>query len=366
MSEKCVEVAVKISKEAYERLEKDGAINAVFRKKNGQLERYGKVLIDKGLKDKVKDLDKIQNSVKKLVNDNKKVLDTVLNVSKKTENALKSLSVDMKKLAKSVKTSNVLGYANLAVSVADLAVSIATYVMIKKELGEVKNQIKEFSNQVQNTKMNELSEAFENNILWYNTLMDSYNFDKDNIDLYETDKYIRRVKAFISNELVKNFNNLEQGNEEILEMIYSLLPAYTSLLIVFLREYYFQKGRLPSNYENYISLYEELTDKDFIMDVKDYLFLDARYNNSIVNNTVNGQIYVALKGLSDVQDEVSILEATQTKEEYDKLDQAIIESVKEDLYNATVAPSGGEAAMKPEQIAYIQDAINKAFEGELR
>lgn len=292
-------------------------------------------------------------------------MDTVLNISKKTEENLKTLNANIDKLNEKADVSAVLQYIDLAVGVADLAVSIATYVMIKKELGEVKNQIKEFSNQVQNTKMNELSESFENNILWYNTLMDSYNFDKDNIDLNETDKYIRKVKAFISNELVKNFNNLEQGNEAILEMIYSLLPAYTSLMVVFLREYYFQKGRLPSNYENYISLYEELTDKDFIMDVKDYLFLDAGYNNSIVNNTVNGQIYVALKGLSDVQDEVSILEATQTKEEYDKLNQAILESVKEDLYNATTAPSGGEAVMKPEQIAYIQNAINQAFEGEL-
>lgn len=62
--------------------------------------------------------------------------------------------------------------------------------------------------------------------------------------------------------------------ELVLKIIYTLMPAYTSLFNEYVRIYFFAKHTTPLNYKRFMDLYAELEIEGFRERLEHYFFLE--------------------------------------------------------------------------------------------
>ena len=266
--------------------------------------------------------EKLVSAAKNLSAQNSLGMDTVRNTLYSLEKGAGALTVATRNMAAQVDgiyqlTSSVMSisYLNTGLSLANTAVDVAGFAIVAEKLNVLNTEVQAVDKKISkiaNAQKNEKIMICQKLIMRSNAMTAKIK-DKEDVDLDNLQTLLIDLRAFIS-EMIMDLYDKALGENLVLSIIYTLMPTYTLLFNEFLRRYYFQKNTVPVNYEMFISLYEELENESFKERLQDYYFLEKKLHGADVLNVLNAQTLIGLNGITQIEDQLSILKALETKE----------------------------------------------------
>lgn len=321
-------------REAYELVEK-GFGEVVFRDGAKKFDRFIKcgVLesdgIDKGQKDEL--IKNLKNMIQNKDHDLKDVRKALQIADKKAALAdrnFKDMAANVDALADGIKNLDKMAALNIGLDLVNIAVDVAGFVIIANKINCLSSEINDISkkiDQVLTLQKTEKYESCQKLLMRFNSFTDSVKHD-DNVDMGVLENLIIDMRAFISG-MIMNLINGGLMMEDVLPMINLLLPAYTLLVCEHLDRYYFKNEDLPSNYEMFISLYDEMLTQQFIEKLEDYYMFNIRLNHLDMTDAVNTQILMFINEKTQIEDQLTILKELKTKEKVLNYRAAVEEAI---------------------------------------
>ena len=218
----------------------------------------------------------------------------------------------------SLNVVKTISYLNMGIGLVNLGTEIAGIIYIGKRLNDVQKSIGQLSTQIGQLKTmltNERISYFHRLCLRFGSISVRLR-DNDFVDRKEIEELLIDMRAFMS-EMIRNIYYDAIDAEIILEMIFTLLSAYVSLLNVFVRDYYFEKGRFQDNIETYSNqLFSELLDDKFIKIVGDYLVVKKGLQISEALSALQTQQLLVTNCMLQHQDNIDLIKLLGTKKDY--------------------------------------------------
>ena len=256
-------------------------------------------------------------------------------ISKKSKN----MSIQVNQIYNAVNSVQKLAYLNTGLSLVNIGVSVAGFAMISNKLNILGVEVQRLSqrlNQITVILKNNIISRFQTLIMLYNQTSSKLSKNEE-IDLDSLEKQIIDMRSFLS-EMVRDLNEQALQEEVLLEIIYTLVPAYTALLCEFVKLYYFEHSENTSNYTMFLTLYDELENSEFRKHLFDYYMLDKKLPNLDVVDILNAQSLLGINGRVQVEDELNLVRIFETEEKYNQFDKEI-----DDLIKAKVQVAAAES-----------------------
>ena len=247
----------------------------------------------------------------------------------------KNMSVQVDQIYKSVKSVQSLAYLNTGLGLANIAVNVAGFVMVSNKLNILSSEVQRMSsrlNQVVTLMKHEIIGKFQRLTMLYNQMAAKLD-SNEQIDLDELERLIIEMRSFLS-EMVLNLNEKALQEEVLLEIVYTLIPAYTSLLCEFVKSYYFMKQNNSPNYQMFLNLYNELEESHFRQCLFDYYMLNKKLNNIDVIDILNAQSLIGINGRVQVEDQLSLVQVLGTVNKLNEFECQVDAFVKEQVQQA--------------------------------
>lgn len=236
---------------------------------------------------------------------------------KSADTAHKEMLSKLDVIGASVSSVKKLTYLNSGIGLINLGVGVSGIVYIGKRLNDVQMKLDKISNQIGQIRSILTSEKisdYHNLSMRFGAITNRLS-DGDSADRKEIEGLLIDMRTF-SSEMIRNFYYDAMDAEIILEIVFNLLAAYTALLNIYIREYYFEKGRLPDNLESYTSLYDALTDSHFSKLVQDYLVIKKGMTIREAINAIQVQKLLVANCMLQYKDQIDILSIVETKDRY--------------------------------------------------
>lgn len=236
----------------------------------------------------------------------------------------KNMSLQVDQIFKTVSSVQSLAYLNTGLSLVNVGVSVAGFAMISGKLNTLSVEVQRISCQ-----LNQITAIIKNNFIsQFQTLTMLYNqmsgklSRNEKIDLDAMEKLLIDMRAFLS-EMVRDLNEQALQEEILLEIIYTLIPAYTALLCEFVKLHYFKHLDNSPNYTMFLALYDELESADFRKHLFDYYMLDRKLPNIDVIDILNAQSLLGINGRVHVEDELGLVRIFETEEKYNQFEKEL-------------------------------------------
>ena len=253
---------------------------------------------------------------------------------------LKFLSSDIDSLYMGTQLVSKLSFLNAALSTVNLGVTVAGFIMIKNDLQNLEKTLnKKLDVIVKNTEdlknlsKNELKEQVMQIIMTFNTMTRKLTTGQT-VSLDEQDEFVNRMNGFCR-KILDNIRDNTLNTEVLLELIFPVLPAYSSILQNYIYDCYMETKMLPPNYEIYMSLYDLFFDKTFEKSLYDCFFLEKNLSSLETANAINVIDGIVLKYATEIMDRVELIKVLKTKQAFKKfeenLDQVISEEIESDV-----------------------------------
>ncbi len=255
---------------------------------------------------------------------------TIQNGTKALTSVTKNMAYQVDRIYQATNAVMNISYLNTGLSLANTAVDVSGFIVIADKLNSLNVEVQDMANtifKIANMQKNEKISSCQILIMRCNSMMAKIN-DNDDIDLDELDALLISMKAFIS-EMIMDLHDEALGEELVLKMVYTLMPAYTSLFNEFVKRFYFEKGVTPPNYKMFLSLYDELENENFIERLEDYFFIENKMHGADVFDALNAQILIGLNGRVQIEDQVSLLNVLQTKDKILQFESGLDKYVEE-------------------------------------
>lgn len=250
----------------------------------------------------------------------------------------KNMSVQVDQIYKMVNSVQSLSYLNVGLGLANIAVNVAGFAMVSAKLNALSAEVQRLSsrlNQIVCLMKHEIIGKFQKLTMLYNQMSAKLE-SNESIDLDDLEKLIIEMRAFIS-EMVMNLNEQALQEEVLLEIVYTLIPAYTSLLCEFVKTYYFIKQTNSPNYPMFLNLFDELENSRFRQHLFDYYMLDKKLHNLDVIDILNAQSLLGINGRVQVEDELSLVRILETEKKYTTFEGTVNQYAKEQVKAAVAA-----------------------------
>ena len=234
----------------------------------------------------------------------------------------KNMALQVDSIYRLMSSVRSLSYLNAGISMANLAVDIAGFIVVNDKLNILNSEVQLVANNINkiaNVQKNEKISDCQKLIMRFNS-MSAKMQTEDVVNLDDLENLIIDMRAYIS-EMILNLHDEALGTERVLQIIFSLLPAYTLLFGEFTKRYYYEKKRLPANYEMFLNLYDELEEVNFRTKLHDYYFLDQKMHSQEVLDILNAQTLLELNGRVQIEDQSSMLQILKTRENVEAFDR---------------------------------------------
>ncbi len=208
-----------------------------------------------------------------------------------------------------------MAYLNTGLELANLAVDAAGYAIVSEKLSVLNTEVQAVANNLTNVvtiQKNEKIAKCQMLIMRCNSIGSKIR-DDDTVKLDGLEELLIDLRAFLA-EMLLNLHDEALGEEIILKMLFTLMPAYTSLFNEFLRRYYFRKTAIPANYDMFLSLYSDLNNAAFMERLTDYYFLEQKMHRTDVAEILAAQRFLCLNARVQIEDQLSLLQKLESKE----------------------------------------------------
>lgn len=318
---------------------RNGMIEVAVRQSDAKFESFIKCrILDKQV-DNVEEKSKLTSQAEGYLSKNalsmKQVRNEMNSIRKGTKvvtSKTKDMSIQIAKLSDVGSVLNTLSFLNIGLSMVNMGVDIAGFRIISKKLNGLSKELSSISTQlrsIHNIQKNEKISFCQKLIMKSNAMMSKISVG-DSASRDELEKLLIEFRTFIG-EMCLDLQDEALGEELVLNIIYTLVPAYTSLLLEFLEQYYLETGQLPFNYESFVNLYDELDNSDVNKKLEDYLFLEKKMHISDVFDLLNVKGLMGMNGKTLVEDQAYKLQTLQIPEKILKFDSLVDDVANEQI-----------------------------------
>ena len=214
------------------------------------------------------------------------------------------------------QSAAIAAWAGAALSAAGLAATVISTVVICKKLDQISKQIEKIDAKIDQVLKNDFDHMIympskklisDNKVLAGNAARGK-QLDEDALVEKITDAY---------NLLDYTIDNIVRfGVDEILTVIFSLLPAYTNLIVLYYENFFNADYPLHQSHEDWMFIFDRLLGEDFQQLVCDNLILAKHAHNNELNELLDLQ-KVTIQGLrGKIETTLEDLKACGTIEDY--------------------------------------------------
>ncbi len=250
----------------------------------------------------------------------------------------RNMSLEVDHIFNAVKSVQALSYLNVGLSLVNVGLSVAGFAMISNRLNTLNMEVQRLSqrlNQISAIMKNNIIARFQTLTMLYNQMSGKLN-KNEQIDLDVLEKLIIDMRSFLS-EMIRNLNEQALQEEVLLEIVYTLVPAYTALLCEFEKSYYFAHQENSANFSMFLALFDELESAEFRNHLFDYYMLDKKFPNLDVIDILNAQSLLGINGRVQVEDEISLVRIFETEENLDQFNKEVDNFIKAQVQVAAAA-----------------------------
>ena len=352
-----------------EQLEEKGKelIEITFRTKEGYIESMPKALLEKGIDDNSSNdiLETLAKKVDGLAS--KEQVGNAVKAIKDAEGKIDGLSSNIKNLStqfgrvfQDAKVLKTISFVNTGLNVANLVVNVAGFIIIAKKLNDldakITKDLESLSAKVDKLIANTTNEHYSK---WHKLILD-YNNVADYIDetsLKEIGELLSETRSFFTLLLADYHQNIVDG-DICLEMLTGLLPVYTSLLDLYIVKHYTAKQSLPNNYEQFMSVYEDVLASSVLAKMTDLLFIDKQLNWNVTQHAVDSYVCSVINYATRIQDRTKLIQFFETEAKLKAYDERVKQHVGEEAmsYADEIAEDLGISSSECKRV--MQLAIN--------
>lgn len=315
-----------------------GFVEIMLRRKDAKFSEIVRVLPEALIdnKDNTKEITakllELGKDVNKNIKDVRKEMNNVKTGIGDLTNIAKDMAMQVEDLFDMTECVQALSYLNTGLALANIAVDVTGFAMLSMKLDTLGKEVHNID-----VKLDKLADAnkhekiadFQKLIMQFNSISTKIR-DKEGVEPDSIENLLIKMRAFVS-EMLRDLSDEVFEKEVILEIINTLMPAYTILFCEYLDRYYFEKQKEPANYDMFISLYDELVESNFVQKLEDYYFLDMKMHNIDVIDIINAQMLLGLNGRVQVEDQLEILKTLKTEENVKEFERDLDNYVREEI-----------------------------------
>lgn len=201
--------------------------------------------------------------------------------------------------------TNALGWVNCAFGMVNCGISLAGFYMALQKIEGVSDQISKLTGMVERKIVNDHLEIFERYCSYIRSdiavLMEESISELESTNIPD---HIEDISAFLK-RVIREFENKEIDGVLGCQLIFSLSIAFAQEIKAYSSRYYYQKGKLPANYEHWISVLDSINSDVFKEYLKQFLIFDWQEISTQERYT----IYSAI--IFGVQEQLGNLEYTK-------------------------------------------------------
>lgn len=277
--EEFVKVTLEMTKKIANEYFNGKQAEVVARYANAKFKAFEKCKIVETVASEKVSVEKVAAAIERNAERNRKAISGIADALMKNANNIAALSDTQKRIVNNVdqifkgtKALKGIAYLNTALSVANLAVDIAGFVIISKKLNALSKELNSKMDKVINKDKNDL-------IAEHKELFMRFGFtagrikNGDDVPFKEYEDLVTDLSAYISKMEANVIDNVVDTGLG-LEIIYTLLPAYSLVFNEYTKAYFLKNGQKPANYEYMYQLYDDLLSEEFKQCIEDYYFLE--------------------------------------------------------------------------------------------
>ncbi len=276
--EELVKVTLEMTKKIANEYFNGKQAEVVARYANAKFKAFEKCKIINTVASEKTSVEKLAATIEKNAERNRKAISGIADALAKNANSLAALSDTQKKIVnnvdqmfKSAKALKGIAYLNTGLAVANLAVDIAGFVIISKKLNVLSKELNSKMDKVINKDKNDLIAEHKELFMRFGFTAGRINNGED-VPFKEYEELVTDFSAYISkmeSNVIDNVVDTGLG----LEIIYTLLPAYSLIFNEYTKAYFLKNSQKPANYEYMYQLYDDLLSEEFKQSIEDYYFL---------------------------------------------------------------------------------------------
>lgn len=255
-------------------------------------------------------------------------------------NELKQLAMRADDLVSKTSILRSLSFLNIGLELANIAVDAHGFKMIASRISSLKSDIQEIAERLDQLiaiKENEKLSTSQNLFMHFNSMLDKLDQNKY-IDLDDLEDLIIDFRSFID-EMICSLAQETMNPEITLHIIYTLMPGYTVLLGEFLKLYYFANQTSPSNYELFMSLYDELDKSVIRQKIFDYYMLEKQMSSFDVIDIMNTHFLLGVAGRTQIEQEMDLVRPLGTKEKFEEFEKEQDNAIQDQIANVLATAS---------------------------
>ena len=241
---------------------------------------------------------------------------------------LKNMAGNVNSIYSKVSCIQALSWLNGALSVCNLAATVISTAVICKKLNAISERLDIISDKLESidNKVSSVKRVqYETNIAKpcrdlireYKMILD----DLENGREVSKDKLVETINACCSQIETIYKLRAEYNMNDVLLLLYDLMPIYTNLIIKFYQYYYDRKKPKYILHEDWMKVYSFLSCDAFRNEIRDHYFFEERVHNKQLNDIMDCQYLVTVGSRFKIEQVLKDLSECESNDEYREIDE---------------------------------------------
>ncbi len=246
---------------------------------------------------------------------------------------IKDLTTKADSILRSTSKLRSCSYINAGLALTNLAVDVSGFYIINERLKDLTTELSSIESGVKELKDisydSDISRPAKELKVRYGYICDKLKNGK-NVSLTELENYLEKLNPFITSMI--NMLGKETINKDaLLSIVFLLLPAYSTVLSLYIKAFYFENHQEPSNYTDFLDVFKMLNSDSFRNVVMDQYFLKGDYSYRETLELLGSQALLLFSERLQIDDLVRLLDIFNSEETYNSFEEKTDELARQQV-----------------------------------
>ncbi len=231
-----------------------------------------------------------------------------------------------------------LSFLNAGISLANIAVDVKGFLIINESIRGLSNELSELKSELNSIKQlnfdADISRPAQELKVRYGYFCDWLKAGKT-IPISDLEDYLERINPYLTS-IIGFLDNDALDRESILNYVFMLIPVYTSVLSMYLKAFYEKNLCAPTNYDQFLSVFEKLNASYLHEIVLDEFFLPGKYTYKETMKILDCSSLSLFSERLQIDDLLALLETYYEDEMFSKFDEGLTELAEDRISKEVV------------------------------
>ena len=231
-----------------------------------------------------------------------------------------------------------LSFLNAGISLANIAVDVKGFLIINESINGLSNELSSLKSELSSLKQlnfdADISRPAQELKVRYGFFCDWLKTGKT-IPISDLEDYLERINPYLSS-IINLLDNESLDRESILNYVFTLFPVYASVLSMYLKAFFNENRCAPTNYDQFLSVFEQLNASHLHDIVLDQFFLPGKYTYEETVHILGCSSLALFSERLQIDDLLVLLETYYEDEMFSKFDEGLTELAEDRISKEVV------------------------------